>query len=152
MSKTAQLPSEEEQAYAAKAVSAFDSLPAHESKTVLIQIVDEKGKPQHLAIPAIALRLMKEALSEVAKGNGVKLMPVKAELTTQEAAEMLGISRPSFVRLIEGGAIPFTKIGRHRRVRLEHLVAYKARRDAECPWVLAELESKGQMYGVEYGA
>lgn len=152
MPRNVQLPSKGEQASAAKAASALASLPGSDSQTMLIQVVDEKGKPHHLAIPAIALRLMKEALGEVAKGNAVKLMPVKAELTTQEAAEMLGISRPSFVRLIEGGAIPFTRIGRHRRVRLEHLVAYKDRRDAECPWVLAELESKGQMYGVEYGA
>jgi excisionase family DNA binding protein len=92
--------------------------------------------------------MLQHALEEIAKGNGAKVVPVQAELTTQEAADLLNVSRPYLIRLAEAGTIPFTKVGRHRRLRLMDVVAYKAKRDAESAWMMNALAEQGQGIGL----
>jgi excisionase family DNA binding protein len=87
-------------------------------------------------------------LEEMARGNAVTLIPVHAELTTQEAADMLNISRPSLIQLLDDGKMEYRKVGTHRRVRFDALMAYKRQTDAERRAVLAELAAYDQEIGI----
>lgn len=91
---------------------------------------------------------LEHALSEFAKGNGARVVPVNAEISTQKAAGLLNVSRPYLIRLVERGAIPLTKVGRHRRLRLLDVVAYKTKRDAESAWMMNALAAQGQSLGL----
>ena len=81
-------------------------------------------------IPASVYEILVDVVHHMAQGRAVSLEPVNAQLTTQQAAERLGVSRPHLVKLLEAGAIPFTRPGKHRRVRLQDLLDYQ-RRQAE---------------------
>lgn len=78
-----------------------------------------------VTIPRKALDLLRFILASMAEGKAVSLIPSDSELSTQQAADMLHVSRPHFVKLLEQGAIPFKKVGSHRRVQLEHLMSYE---------------------------
>ncbi len=95
-------------------------------ETQQIQIFDEKNAAHNVELPTSALRLLVDILSELADGNAVKVVPIHAQLTTQEAADLLNVSRPHLVKLLESGALQFHKAGKHRRVRFSDLMAYKA--------------------------
>ncbi|MBC8122314.1 MAG: helix-turn-helix domain-containing protein [Gemmatimonadaceae bacterium] len=99
-------------------------------------------------LPASVVRMLIRILEEMACGNAVTLIPIHAELTTQEAADMLNISRPSLIQLLEEGKIDFRKVGTHRRVRFEGLMEYTRRSDAERRAALAELAAYDQDLGI----
>jgi len=80
---------------------------------------------EKIRLPINALRLLVQILEETSKGNPISIVPIAAEMTTQAAAEMLGVSRPHVVKLLEEGEIPFTKVGRHRRIKYEDVRDYK---------------------------
>ena len=101
-----------------------------------------------LKLPRLAVRLLAQILDEMSRGNAVKVIPIRAELTTQEAADLLNVSRPTIIQLLESGALPFHKIGTHRRVRLEAVIAYKRKLDAERTTALAELSAYDQEIGL----
>ncbi len=85
--------------------------------------------------------------AQLAQGQGVTLVPEDKELTTQQAADLLNVSRPYLVKLLEQRQIPYTKTGTHRRLRVADLVAYKARRDEERGEALAELTQLSEELG-----
>ena len=99
-------------------------------------------------LPATAVRMLIHILEEMARGNAMTLIPVHAELTTQQAADMLNISRPSLIQLLDEGKIEYRRVGTHRRVRFEALMAHKRRTDAERRAVLAELAAYDQELGL----
>lgn len=78
-----------------------------------------------IRIPVSVLRLLVQILKEISQGNPVTVVPEATEITTQAASEVLGCSRPHVVRLLEEGKIPYTKVGKHRRIRYDDLMSFK---------------------------
>jgi excisionase family DNA binding protein len=101
-----------------------------------------------LKLPRPAARLLSQILDEMSRGNAVQVIPIRAELTTQEAANLLNVSRPTLIQLLESGALSFRKVGTHRRIRLEAVIIYKRKLDAERRSALAELSAYDQEIGL----
>jgi len=116
-------PSDEEVARAA--LRALSNLPAGDGP-VRLQV----GDGAEIVIPRTALTGLTQILSTFAHGEGVTVLPAQAELTTQQAADALRVSRPYLIRLLDAGEIDYRTIGTHRRVRASSLVAYM-RADAD---------------------
>jgi len=100
-----------------------------------------------IELPPSVSQAIKRIVHFLARGQAVTLAPVESELTTQQAAELLNVSRPYLIKLLEDGRIPFTKTGTHRRVRLSDVLVYKEQRDSERQRGLAELARLSQQFG-----
>ena len=114
-----------------------------------VQLLEEGVTGDTLEIPAPAMRLLVEILAEMAKGHTVTLVTVQEEISTQQAAELLGVSRPYFVQLLEGGAIPFRKVGARRRIRLQDVMSYKRNLYGKRRQLLDELTAYDQELGLQ---
>ena len=101
-------------------------------------------------VPRAAYRLFLEVLAQLSIGNAVTIVPVHAELTTQKAAELLNVSRPHVVQLLEAGTIPFRKVGTHRRVLAADVLAYKRKDDERRREIARELTELGQGMDADY--
>jgi excisionase family DNA binding protein len=99
-------------------------------------------------IPSALRRVLVAAARQLAEGNGVSILPVMAEVTTQQAADLLNVSRPFVVGLLDKGEIPFHKVGTHRRIRLKDLLAYRRRRDASRRAIIDRLAAEAQELGI----
>lgn len=108
------------------------------------------AEPVEVSIPAEARDLLVRILAYLADGDAVTVLPVHAELTTQEAAELLRVSRPHLIKLLEEGEIPFRKVGTHRRVALKDVLEFD-RKDRERRMQIAdELSRDAQELGLDY--
>ncbi|MBO0611794.1 helix-turn-helix domain-containing protein [Thiothrix fructosivorans] len=103
-----------------------------------------------MQVPVKAIRLLVEILDAMARGDAVSLIPIHRELTTQEAANILNVSRPYLVKLIESGEIPFHKNGVRRKVLFKDLMEYKQKRDRESMVLLDELTAEAQELDMGY--
>jgi excisionase family DNA binding protein len=136
------LPSEED---AALAEQSSRTLSAYISSTQNPALVIKEGKKQdQVEIPTQALRLLVDILTQMSEGNAVTLVPIYQELSTQEAANLLNVSRPYLVTLLEEGKIPYRKVGTKRRVLTKDLFAYKTKIDEARLKTLAELTEETQ--------
>jgi excisionase family DNA binding protein len=139
-------PSKEEQQVALESYNALDAvLKQISSQNPEIEI-DETG--ERIKVPIQALRLLSKILHATAQGKPISIVPLAMELTTQSAADFLGCSRPHLVKLLEEGAIPFTVIGRHRRVKFEDLQKYKKAMKASQRKLLIEMMKQDEDYSM----
>ncbi|NNE35547.1 MAG: helix-turn-helix domain-containing protein [Rhodothermales bacterium] len=129
-------PGERAAANTLRQVLAAHASPADDNR---LKIVEPSGTSTEVVLTPALSELLIEVLRHIGKGDAVTLVPVTQMLTTQQAADLLNVSRPYFVGLLEKGGIPFEKVGRHRRVKAEDLFAYKNTRDKEREAALDEL-------------
>ncbi|WP_326646480.1 helix-turn-helix domain-containing protein [Streptosporangium sp. NBC_01755] len=113
-----------------------------------IRVVVEHGAEDPLILPREAVSLLAFILAQAAEGRGVTVIPSQAELTTQQAADMLNVSRPHLIKLLEEGGIPFRLVGKHRRVTYEDLQEYKRRDGAKRRTAADQLAALGQELGI----
>ena len=139
-------PSKEEQK---AAMLSYDALVS-----TLNEIKDENPEieieetQERIRIPLSALKLLAQILKETSQGKPVSIVPIATEVTTQAAAEMLGCSRPHIVKLLETGKIKFTKVGKHRRIRYEDVIAYKNEMKAEQERLINEIMNTDEKAGL----
>jgi excisionase family DNA binding protein len=117
---------------------------------VQLRLVEDGHDTAVMTVPAAALTLFLRLLKEMARGHAVTLLPLQTELTTTQAAEMLNVSRPFLIRLLEDGQLPYRKVGTHRRVQLQDVLAYKTRTDTARREALDELTAEAQRLGLGY--
>jgi len=121
-------------------------------QSLSLRVLD--GAPQEqeviIRLPAKVVQLLQNILVQMAEGKAVTIIPTHAELTTQQAADILNVSRPFFVRLIERGDIAFRKVGTHRRVLLSDVMAYKERTDTAREQSLDALTALSQELNLGY--
>jgi excisionase family DNA binding protein len=141
------LPSEADAALA-KETSRVLASRLHGADLMRLRIVGDPSPGSTVKLPAAAVHLLVRILEEMGRGNAVTVIPVHAELTTQQAADMLNISRPSLIQLLDDGKIAYRRVGTHRRVRFEALMKYKRQADAARRAALAELAAYDQELGI----
>lgn len=113
-----------------------------------IEALAEVGDEDALLIPRPTVIMLAQVLDLLANGHGVQIIPKDAEFTTQQAADVLNVSRPYVIGLLESGQIPFRKVGRHRRITFESLMAYKRQDDLQRRVAADELADRSQEQGL----
>jgi len=101
------------------------------AERVQLSIKGSNNQSDSLILPGHALQILLDVLSEMSRGNAISIIPIHAELSTQEAANILNVSRPFLVGLLEKDEINFHKVGSHRRVLAKDVIEYKQRIDTE---------------------
>lgn len=109
-------------------------------------VVSRNGNEIRLELPPTLGQLLLDVLAHVARGEMVKIVPYGAILSTKEAADLLNVSRPFLVGLLEAGKIPFRRVGSHRRVKVDDVLAYEADRDGERRKALDDVQQLGQEF------
>jgi DNA binding domain, excisionase family len=114
----------------------------------VLEIVLSDG--EHMTLPDGIQRVLALVAREMATGNGVAVVPVHHELTTHEAAAVLHVSRSHLIRMLDDGRLPYRKVGAHRRIRFDDVMADHAREEAEREALLARIAQESQRLGLEF--
>lgn len=144
--KNPTLPTEEEARLAAESSRKLAAIIGHGAATRL-RLIDGSDE---ITVPVSAIPLLADILNQMAQGNAVSLVPIGHTLTTQQAADLLNVSRPYLVKLLEAGKINFTKVGRHRRIKYEDLLACMEKSDKISRQAVDELSRQAQELGMGY--
>ncbi len=143
------LPTSSASAQAAEAVQRLSRVRATDAAKVVVK--PEGAATEDIAVvPREAFDLFLEVLAQLADGNAVSVVPIHAELTTQQAADLLNVSRPYLIELLDTGKIPSRLVGTHRRVRYTDLVAYQQEDDARRAKLLDALTAESQELKLGY--
>jgi excisionase family DNA binding protein len=141
--------------------SEHDKQLAFESNTVLesvsallhdvkLQFLDDDAPRETVFLPATAIRLLSSILKEIAKGNAVTLVPSNATLTTQQAADILNVSRPFLIGLLDAEKLPYQRLGSHRRILLADLMAFKSKVDTARDDAMRQITEEAQELSLGY--
>lgn len=135
---------------AAQAVAELnDFLRAHPTPAARVRLcTDDDDTETQVLIPSVAFRFFVDVLAELANGNAVTVAPVHAELTTQQAADLMNVSRPYLIKLLDGGRLPFRRVGNRRKLQLVDVLDYKRRDDLRRQEVLNDLTSEAEDLGL----
>lgn len=144
-----QLPPSARDAAIARASGQHLSRYARSNQSLTLRVIDAEQE-QPIELPAGAVAMLMDVLEAMAAGRGITLIPENAELTTVQAAAFLNVSRPYLIKLLEEKAIPCRLVGKHRRIRMEDVLAYKARIDREREDVLDQLAAAAQAQDMGY--
>lgn len=112
------------------------------------QLIGPSGR--QLDIPPLLFELLVDIVDDLRQGNAILVMPITHQLTTNKAAELLNVSRPHLIKLLETGEIPFSKVGTHRRVELKDLLEYQKQQKARTGEALADLVRQGEELDLKY--
>ncbi|MCP8900949.1 helix-turn-helix domain-containing protein [Gilvimarinus xylanilyticus] len=146
----ARLPTPEEAAIAKKSSRELEALLSTSSEIQAMSITDTNGVLHSITLPVSSLRLLVSALEEIGEGNAVNLLPVRAELSTQEAADLLNIPRKAMIKLMDEEQIPHVLNGNTLKVRYLDLVAYQSKLQSDRLADLRELSKADQKLGLGY--
>ena len=117
--------------------------------SVQVEVRGEHGGDEVLVLPRPTVLMFADILAALARGQGVQLMPLNAELTTQQAADMMNVSRPYLIGLLEHHEIPYRLVGRHRRIRYSDLIAYIEADEVKRRAAIDELTALDQELGTD---
>ncbi len=140
-------PTKEEQQTASQSYNAL--VASIKNLNTLYPEIEIEETKERIKIPITALKFLAKILEEISKGNPISIVPLATEVTTQATAEILGCSRPHVVKLLEEGKIPYTKVGKHRRVQYEDVIQYKKqmkKKQKSYIQKLMELDEESGMY------
>ncbi|PJE98241.1 DNA-binding protein [Streptomyces carminius] len=118
----------------------------HDTPKIAVTVEGEEAGP--LTLPREAVELLATMLAHLAAGRSVSIVPQNAELTTQQAADLLNVSRPFLIGLLQAGEIEYRKVGKHRRIPAASLLEYKRRDDERRRQAAEELTELGQEMGL----
>ena len=118
-------------------------------QTLTVRVRDAE-QDQPIELPAGAVAMLMDILEAMAAGRGITMIPENAELTTVQAADVLNVSRPFLIKMLEQGALPHRKVGKHRRIKMDDVMAYKRNIDREREAVLDALVTDAQEQDMGY--
>jgi excisionase family DNA binding protein len=147
-SLSALLPSPEEAALAKLSSREMAAHVETRASTQQVSFTRKDGELQQVEVPVSALRLLIDILTELGDGNTVKMIPVHAEMTTQEASDVLNMSRPTLIKLLDAGDVPYHRSGNRRKVKYSDVIAYKNTIDNKRLETLEALSALDQLHGL----
>lgn len=143
------IPSEQDIQLATESSRALAGISGRKRSSFEIEVIGEK-KGTMIKVPPSVFRMLLTILTQMAAGNAVTIIPIHKELTTQEAAELLNVSRPYLIQLLEEGKIPFRKVGTRRKILFQDLMEYKKIDDTERSKILDKLAEEAQKLNLGY--
>jgi excisionase family DNA binding protein len=144
-----QLPPTERDAIIAQASKQRLAYYIHQQESLTLHVMDA-DRDEPIELPAGAVSMLMGILDAMSTGQGITLIPEDTELTTVEAADILNVSRPFVIKLLEQGAIPYRKVGKHRRIRMQDVMDYKQSIDQAREKVLDQLVANAQEQNMGY--